>query len=451
MNLMAETALHNGKYVLDTQLGKGIFEITYQATNTESGQTVVIKSLGETLRHHSDFDQFKQEFLDFGDRLSRCEHPNLVRVLDCFEEAGLPYWVMEYIPGQTLAELIQADVLPEGKAIAYIRQIANGLSVVHKVGLLHQDIKPENIIRRQDTDGVVLCELGITGEFTPGVMQTRANLLSAGYAPLEQHTFEEQRTPATDIYALAATLYCLLTGQPPLPAPVRETLHSDGNVGDGLAQVEIQEHYLFSPALQPSLHKLNPGVKQMLGQGLELSRQKRPQTVEAWLSLLPNWEIVLTPQRPVAKRSLTQSRKDIEAPPLRKSAQADIKLIPKKSQTPQLPIPPKNPTPQPAPAQNLATNLNTLGGATMTSQTKLKTSNSNAREAKRFRLLEAFLKFRNSPLRALLMTGAIAASAGVGFGFALRINTPNQPGSTLLHTEQSFPPTSNWPMSEPQL
>jgi hypothetical protein len=87
----------------------------------------------------------------------------------------------------------------------------------------------------------------------------------------------------------------------------------------------------------------------------------------------------------------------------------------------------------------------------MTSQTKLKTSNSNAREAKRFRLLEAFLKFRNSPLRALLMTGAIAASAGVGFGFALRINTPNQPGSTLLHTEQSFPPTSNWPMSEPQL
>ena len=451
MNLMAQTVLDNGKYVLDTQLGKGIFEITYQGTNTESGETVVIKSLGETLRHHSDFDQFKQVFLEIGDRLSHCEHPNLVRVLDCFEEAGVPYWVMEYIPGQTLAELIQTNVLPEGKAIAYIRQIANGLSVLHHIGLLHQDIKPENIIRRQDTDCVVLGELGITSEFAPGVMQTRANLLSAGYAPPEQHTFKEPRTPATDIYALAATLYCLLTGQPPLPAPVRETLHCDGNVGDALAQAETQEHYLFSPALQPSLDKLNPVIKQVLWRGLELSLEKRPQTVEAWLSLLPNWEIVLTPQLPVVQRTGTQSRKDIEAPPFGQSQQADIKPIPRTRQTPQLPIQERIPTPQPALAQNLTTHLNTVGAATMTSRTKVKPSKPQARDTKSSRFLAMFLPFRKSPLRALLMTGAIAASAGIGFGFALRINTPNEPGSSLLHTEQSFPPTSNWPMSEPRL
>jgi serine/threonine-protein kinase len=117
MNLTAETALQNGKYVLDTQLSKGVFGITYRATNTESGQTVVIKTLGESLRQHSDFDQFKQQFLELAKRLSRCKHPNLVQVLDCFEEAGRPYLVMEYIPGQTLAELIQSRCCQKQKPL----------------------------------------------------------------------------------------------------------------------------------------------------------------------------------------------------------------------------------------------------------------------------------------------------------------------------------------------
>src|SRR5918998_704896 len=117
MNLTAGTALHDDKYLLNTQLGKGVFGITYRATNTESGETVVIKTIGEELRQHSDFDQFKQQFLELAERLRCCKHPNLVQVLDCFEEAGRPYLVMEYIPGQTLAELIQSEVLPEAKAV----------------------------------------------------------------------------------------------------------------------------------------------------------------------------------------------------------------------------------------------------------------------------------------------------------------------------------------------
>jgi serine/threonine-protein kinase len=470
MNLTAETALQNGKYVLDTQLSKGVFGITYRATNTESGQTVVIKTLGESLRQHSDFDQFKQQFLELAKRLSRCKHPNLVQVLDCFEEAGRPYLVMEYIPGQTLAELIQSEVLPEAKAVKYIRQIGHALSVVHKAGLLHQDVKPQNIIRRQDTDCVVLCEFGLTCEFTPGVMQTHANLLSAGYAPLEQYSFEEQRTPATDIYALAATLYCLLIGRPPLPAPVRDRIaklclsaevrstsptpmllgeneggdrkpggsvqHSDG----GVSAAALQEHRLFLPDLQQSTQKLRPAVKQVVCCGLELAAQRRPKTVEAWLSLLKSQEKILKPQPALTQHLVAQPRAGTVALPLPDLPQAALKSAPTKRKTAQRPTQAKKPTHQPELAQRLVTKLRTgleavslPGGHRGTIFRKLKRS-----------------KVR-SPLRALILTGTIAASAGIGFGFALRINRPNEPGSTILHTEQSFPPTSNWPMSEPQL
>ncbi|NEQ23241.1 MAG: serine/threonine protein kinase, partial [Microcoleus sp. SIO2G3] len=63
MNLTAGTVLLKGNYVLDTQIGNGVFELTYRATNTQSGQTVVIKTLGENLRQHSEIDRFKQKFL----------------------------------------------------------------------------------------------------------------------------------------------------------------------------------------------------------------------------------------------------------------------------------------------------------------------------------------------------------------------------------------------------
>ena len=505
MNLTAGTVLLKGNYVLDTQLGNGVFELTYRATNTQSGQTVVIKTLGENLRQHSEIDQFKQKFLEMAERLSRCKHQNLVQVLDYFEEAGCPYLVMEYIPGQTLAALVESKVLPEAKALEYIRQTANALSVLHKAGLLHRDVKPQNIIRRQDTDCVVLCEFGITSEFTAGVMQTHANLLSAGYAPQEQYSLEAQRTRATDIYALAATLYDLLLGRPPLPAPVRQALQTKN--ADRLFLTELQQH----------THKLSPTVKQALWQALAIAPQKRPQTVEAWLALFPKTEKPPLPQAkpaqvPVAKpkvdtagvapvnnfvkakakptpnnsvvkpkletgvaplnnsatakvqptpnnsvvkpkletgvaplnnsatakvqptpnNSVVKPKLEPEVAPLNNSATAKVQPTPKNGKTPPL-TPTKNSIPQPTLPQLPITKIKTSGGHNYLVPKKRKPTKASL------------------PLKALLMTSAIATSAGVGFGFALRINSPNIPGSSILHTEQSFPPSSNWPMSKHQL
>ena len=180
MNLTAGAALHQGKYLLNDHLGQGVVTITYRAIDTESGQAVVIRTLTENLRQHSEFDRFKPQFLELAERLKRFKHQNLVQVLDAFEDAGCPYVVLEYVPGQTLAELIQRSVLSETKAIDYIRQVSNALSSLHKAGLLHRDIKPQNIIRRQNTDQVVLGELGMFSEFLPGMMETHTDWLSAG-------------------------------------------------------------------------------------------------------------------------------------------------------------------------------------------------------------------------------------------------------------------------------
>lgn len=430
MNLTAQTALYNGKYLLNTQLGNGVFGLTYRATNTESGKTVVIKTIGEQLRQHSDFDQFKTQFLGFAEQLRACQHPNLVQVLDCFEDAGRPYLVMDYIPGQTLAELIHSNVLPEAKAIEYIRQVSAALSVLHKAGLLHRDVKPQNIIRRQDTDRVVLGEFGITCEFTAGVMQTHASLSSPGYAPLEQYSPEGQRTPATDIYALAATFYCLLTGRPPLPAAVRKALYSQGSV----STEPPQEHDLFSPNLHSDTPNLSPAVKQVIWRGLELSTQRRPQSVEAWLTLLPSQEKIFKPKPALTQRFPTQPKVATGVTPPQVSGPVDLKPASTNSKILQPTLLEKKTIPEPALSQHLVKQSKTQDAINQDTKNRVSTQ-LNPSKAR-------------LPLPALFMTGAIAASAGLGFGFALRINGPNEPGSTLLHTQQSFPPSSNWPVSK---
>ncbi|NEO70432.1 serine/threonine-protein kinase [Moorena sp. SIO3H5] len=436
MDLKAGTVLHNGKYVIHSQLGKGVFSITYLAINAESGQTVVVKTLSDNLCHHPHGEQFKRQFIALGRLLSGCQHQHLVRVIEAFEAAGRPYLVMEYIPGQTLAELIQANLVPEAQAIAYIRQIGDALSVLHQKGLLHLDVRPENIILRQDTDKLVLCEFGITSQLTLGVRQTHASLIAAGYSAPEQYVSKGQLSQATDVYSLTATFYCLLTGTPPLPAPVREVLHAQ----EGF-------YILFLPDLPPCPQNLTPVVKQAVWRGLHMVTNQRPQTVEAWLSLLPTQEKV--PQSSSQLKVLSPQQKSLISPklstnpsrlstnPSRLSIQtSNISTNSSKRST--------NPSKRSANPSRLSTDPSKLSTQTLavlkTVHAKLKTQTSKLKTTK-----------AGFPVKALLMTGALAASAGLGFGFALRINSQKEPGSTIFHTDQSFPPRSNWPLSEPQL
>ncbi|MEG4283836.1 protein kinase [Microcoleus sp. A006_D1] len=283
MNLASATALQQGKYTINATLGIGGFGITYRATQTHLNQTVVLKTLNESLRQHPESAQFQQQFIAEAQRLSRCQHSNIVRVIDFFEEAGQSFIAMDYIPGKTLAQIVETDQpLPEAQALHYIRQIASAVSAVHHSGLLHGDIKPENMIRQADSHIVMLTDFGIARDFTAGTKQTHTNLLSPGYAPIEQYLYDGKCTPATDVYAIAATLYYLLSGVPPVAAPLRD-------------RIPLTELRQFQP-------NLSPGIERAILQGLETDPHKRPQTVENWLTMLQEKERV--PAERTSKQSL---------------------------------------------------------------------------------------------------------------------------------------------------
>lgn len=279
MDLKAGTVLREGRYVIEERLGEGGFGITYRATDTDLNVSVAVKTLSQTLRDRPEFEKFQKQFITGAIALRQCKHPHIVRVFDCFQDAGNYYMVMEYIPGQTLAELVQSgEALSEAKAVKYIRQASAALHALHQKGILHRDIKPQNIICRKESDSIVLTDMGIAWELTPGSAQTYASLLSAGFAAVEQYIPEAPRTPATDIYSLTATLYYLLTGIPPVAAPLRDRL-------------PLSEWRKIQP-------KLSPGVARAIRHGLQVEAAKRPQSVRAWLSLMLKDKQAVKPQPP---------------------------------------------------------------------------------------------------------------------------------------------------------
>lgn len=269
MSFFIGQRLCQNKYILEQELGRGGFGITYKATNTVLHQPVVIKTLNDSLRQEPNFENYQHQFHAEARRLAKCVHPNIVRVSDFFTDDNVPCIVMDYVPGPTLDTLIGIGrPLPEGLALYYIQQVGAAVHTVHQNGLLHRDIKPQNLILREGTQQVVLIDFGIAREFTPGKTQAHTHLVSEGYAPIEQYLPQAKRSAATDVYGLAATLYTLLTGQLPIAAPLRD------------------RHPLAEPRqLQP---EVSDAVNRAVMQGMAMELEHRPAQVDAWLALLPN-------------------------------------------------------------------------------------------------------------------------------------------------------------------
>ena len=331
MDALIGKTLQGGKYTLNAELGRGGFGITFKATHHYLNQVVVIKTLNEALRNDRNFPEFQRKFQDEARRLAICVHPNIVRVSDFFLEDGLSFMVMDYIPGATLEEWVFPDrPLPEATAIHYIRQIGSALQVVHQNGLLHRDIKPQNIILKEGTQQVVLIDFGISREFTPGSTQTHTNMISSGYAPIEQYFAQEKRSPATDVYGLAATLYALLTAQIPTASILRD-----------------RQPMIDPRSLQPHL---SASVNQAIMQGMALDVRYRPATIEAWLKLLPTSE---------SRISGITSIPNAATAPVGLNSAPQIPITPWQTQEPTIPLLPSKP--DRTPPRELTTGTQAVG------------------------------------------------------------------------------------------
>ena len=263
--------LQDGKYILNRELGEGGFGLTYQAVDRVLDRVVVIKTFKSSSSKETELAEMRKQFLNEAQRLVQCYHPNIVRFYEFFIEDGAPYIVMDYIAGQTLHNIVLPDnPLPEATAIKYIRQIGEALKVVHSQGLLHRDIKPQNLILCQDNQQAILIDFGIAREFNQETIQTHTSVVSDGYAPIEQYLPKAKRTPATDIYGLAATLYTLVTAQIPISATLRNRIALDP-----------------PKDIKP---ELSARISAAIMQGLALEIEERPSSVEEWLNLLPQNE-----------------------------------------------------------------------------------------------------------------------------------------------------------------
>lgn len=277
------TSLQNGKYRILRLLGQGGFGITYEAEQPLLRRKVAIKEFfmkdccerdESTSRitvgtgsQRGLVEKFRGKFIREAQMIASMDHPNIVRVTDVFEENDTAYYVMENLPCGSLADKVKKEgPLTEELAGKYIRQVAGALEYIHSLNTVHLDVKPSNILLSAKGEAVLI-DFGISKHYDDSGEQTSSTPvgISKGFAPLEQSRDGDvsQFKPSTDIYALGATYYYLVTGLVP---PEASLLYEEG-----------------FPDM-PSF--ISSGLKHAIEQAMSPRRKDRPQTINEFLSLL---------------------------------------------------------------------------------------------------------------------------------------------------------------------
>ena len=209
---MGAESIAGGRYRLERPLGHGGMASVYLGRDSELDRPVAVKLLAENAAGD---DGLRKRFVREARHAARLSHPNVVSVYDAGEEAGRPYIVMECVEGETLADVLaRRGRLPPEEARGLALQASRGLAHAHAAGLVHRDIKPQNLLLREDGT-LKIADFGISRAVEgTALTQVGTVLGTAAYLSPEQ-ALGEQVTPAADVYSLGAVLYELLTGRPP--------------------------------------------------------------------------------------------------------------------------------------------------------------------------------------------------------------------------------------------
>ena len=238
MVYLSPGALLHGHYIIGRVLGFGGFGVTYIGWDGKLEQKVAIKEYlpsefstrmpgqsGVTVFGGNKYEQFHdgmEKFVDEAKRLAKFQNePGIVKIFDSFTENDTAYIVMEYLDGETLTQrLAREKTIPESEAVAMLWPVMNSLQAVHAEGILHRDIAPDNIFLTKDGE-VKLIDFGASRYATTSHSRSLTVIIKPGYSPEEQYRSRGDQGPHTDVYALAATLYKMITGKTPPDAMER--------------------------------------------------------------------------------------------------------------------------------------------------------------------------------------------------------------------------------------
>jgi len=276
---LREGTIIGKSYEIDYALGKGGFGITYKAIDHDLHRYVAIKeffpsewawrskitqSVLVSKTNHDIYQKLLSKFEEEGRILAKLDHPNIVRVYSLFRSLGTVYLVMELLEGRTLSDEIANTIMSSERIEKIAKTLALALHIVHKSGIQHLDIKPDNIMLTND-GRIVLYDFGAAHWDLDEVKKGQSQTITAytpGYAPLELLQGHRARTtPATDIYQLSVVIYEMLTGKRP-PDPLERLNMSE------VWEPEVPDEW-----------------KELLVSGLALKIEDRPTSIVKWWKL----------------------------------------------------------------------------------------------------------------------------------------------------------------------
>ena len=290
-NLKEGTLLQNGKYKIIRFISSGGFGCTYEGVHTMLDTKVAIKeffpkdfcnrdeaTLHVTIGTESKrglVEKLQKKFVKEAKILFKeLHHPGIVRVTDIFEENGTAYYVMDYIDGCSLHDIVKRQgKLSEAKALKYIYQVCEALEYIHSKNRLHLDIKPANIMIEKSSDRAILIDFGTSKQYDEEDGENTSTLMgkTPGFAPPEQMGNDiMQFFTSTDIYSVGATLYKILTGITPPSAT----------------------QLISGEDLEPIPTTVSRCTRTAVEQAMLLNKKKRPQTVREFLNILQQNEVV---------------------------------------------------------------------------------------------------------------------------------------------------------------
>ncbi len=215
-----------GRYTLVRELGRGGMATVYLGTDVKLGRQVAIKLLAPATRAHLGSDRFQREVL----LAAQLSHPHIVPLFEADEADGLLFYVMEYVEGESLRErLSRHGPLSVDDAVRIAAEVGDALQYAHENGVIHRDVKPENILLSRGH--ALVSDFGIAKLMEERVGSEGAALTGAGiavgtaaYMSPEQASGDKRIDPRSDVYSLAAVLYEMLAGEPPFTGPSAQAI-----------------------------------------------------------------------------------------------------------------------------------------------------------------------------------------------------------------------------------